>query len=237
MDMPLETPSQVAAGMPAVPVIIPLVGARDEKRENAPGLRSGGDQDTGVLPRFEFPDLPSAAEQPPKAIWPESDCPKAGRAYAELAESICWRLPPGRPMILAFSSPGDGDGKTSLLLSLAPELAKRTAAGVLAVDASFRKPDLTARLAISADRTSPGATRIYATNLWGLSVLPAPRANVGSVGVAVALPLRVRQCNCHPSKARNRRTSKGLGSSVCAKVGRWSLSMRLRWSTSSRRPC
>ena len=69
-------------------------------------------------------------------------------------------------MILAFSSPGDGDGKTSLLLSLAPELAKRTAAGVLAVDASFRKPDLTARLAISADRTSP-ARRGFTRPIYG----------------------------------------------------------------------
>ena len=54
--------------MPAAPVIIPLQGARDERR------RRRRDE----LPRFEFPELPSAGEEPPKAIWPECDSPEDG---------------------------------------------------------------------------------------------------------------------------------------------------------------
>ena len=51
-----------------------------------------------------------------------------------------------RPAVVALTSPGDGDGKTGLLLALAPQLAHRIAGGILVVDANFRKPDLTARL-------------------------------------------------------------------------------------------
>jgi Mrp family chromosome partitioning ATPase len=83
-------------------------------------------------------------------------------------------LAPDVPTILAFSSPGDGDGKTSLLLSLAPELAQRVQRRVLVVDAAFHNPDLTARLAIADGPTPLGAAPIYATNLPGLSVLPVP---------------------------------------------------------------
>jgi Mrp family chromosome partitioning ATPase len=189
MDTPLEMPSQVETGMPAAPVIIPLQGDCPDFRvsENGtvpfgpPGTRdrqqgtSDERQGTDQLPRFEFPELPAPGRQPPPmAIWPVCDCPETARACAELAESMCWRLPPDCATILAFSSPGDGDGKTSLLLSLAPELAKRVERGVLVVDAAFRKPDLTARLAISDDPTPLAAAPIHATNLPGLSVLPAP---------------------------------------------------------------
>ena len=61
----------------------------------------------------------------------------------KLAEAIGRRLPADRPSVLALTSPGDGDGKTRVLTVLAPELARRTPGGVLAVDADFRKADLT----------------------------------------------------------------------------------------------
>ena len=52
--------------------------------------------------------------------------------------------------MVMFTSPGDGDGKTDLLMALAPELAKHTTGSVLVVDANFRKPDLTSRLSLPA---------------------------------------------------------------------------------------
>ena len=83
-----------------------------------------------------------------------ADCRSIARRF--------WRL----------TSPGDGDGKTTLAEILAPELAKRTAGGTLAVDANFRKADLTARLAIPATAAPLGSSLIYPTDLAGLNVLP-----------------------------------------------------------------
>jgi Mrp family chromosome partitioning ATPase len=165
MDSTLGTPNWIESGLPALSAIVPMPAAGDQ-------------------PRFEFPELSrpfeaSPAGTSPKAIWPECDCTETARACADLAEGICWRLPPNRPTILGFTSPGDGDGKTGLLLSLAPELAKLVKGGVLVVDADFRKADLTARLAIPAERTPPDSTPIWPTDVPRLSVLPAVRQEAG----------------------------------------------------------
>jgi polysaccharide biosynthesis transport protein len=159
MDSMLETPNWIEADLPAFC-----------------GL--------SAQPRFEFPELLPLLDEPPaqllpKAIWPECDCTETAEACVGLAQGIRSRLPSNRAAILGFTSPGDGDGKTSLLLSLAPELAKHTAGGVLMVDADFRKPDLASRLDISAGRTPLGSGLICPTNLPGLSVLPASVQQAG----------------------------------------------------------
>jgi Mrp family chromosome partitioning ATPase len=127
--------------------------------------------------RFEFPALPFLGEDlpmpdAPRAIWPEPGGTETVQACGELAQGLRRRLSPKRPAILAFTSPGDGDGKTSLLIHLAPELARHGHGGVLVVDANFHKPDLTSRLTVSAGRKPLGSAVIYPTNLPGLNVLP-----------------------------------------------------------------
>lgn len=106
------------------------------------------------------------------AIWPTCDCTESVQAGVKLAAAVVRRLPVDRPSVLALTSPGDGDGKTSLMAVLAPELAKQTSSSVLAVDADFRKASLTSQLTISAGRTAHGASVIYPTDRAGLSVLP-----------------------------------------------------------------
>ena len=108
-------------------------------------------------------------------IWPKCDCTEAVRAGVKLAKAVCGRLPSDRPSVVALTSPGDGDGKTTLVEILAPELASRTSGGALAVDADFRKSDLTARLAIPATANPVGSSLIYPTDLAGLNVLPMSR--------------------------------------------------------------
>ena len=142
--------------------------------------------------------LPAEAEA---LVWPECHDARTASACAEIGRShatpvvrrgnrdsipVCSL---DRPMVVALTSPGDGDGKTSLLLALAPQLAQRIAGGILVVDANFRKPDLTVRLglpearrggavcaAILGGSPQPEAARppvIYPTNLPRLNVLPA----------------------------------------------------------------
>jgi len=119
-----------------------------------------------------FADAKIGTVPPPQAIWPKCDCTEVVQAGVKLAEAVCCRLPSTRPLVLALTSPGDGDGKTTLAEILAPELAKRTSGGTLAVDADFRKADLTARLVIPSTGVPFGSPLIYPTDMAGLSVLP-----------------------------------------------------------------
>jgi Mrp family chromosome partitioning ATPase len=98
-------------------------------------------------------------------------------ACAEAARNILRHLSLDRTRMVLFTSPDDGDGKTGLLLALAPELAKRAGGSVLVVDANFRNPELTAQLHAPTDGTADQPILIYPTNLPRLSVLPAPAAS------------------------------------------------------------
>ncbi|MBN1394856.1 MAG: hypothetical protein JW959_07525 [Pirellulales bacterium] len=143
------------------PVILPL--RADEARAEG-------------IPRFLIPELPSPSVEPaigaPTAIWPAADSPAIVRASAAAAETIYRRLQPNANSILALTSPGDGDGKTCLTISLAPELAKRVGA-MLVVDADHRKADLSKRLVLTTRAAgSEDAALIYPTNHPGLNVLP-----------------------------------------------------------------
>jgi Mrp family chromosome partitioning ATPase len=150
--------------------------------------------------RFTFPAVPEPPEgapivESPKVVWPECHDTKMASAYAETADRILRRLSDGadnnpfcasdRPTVMAISSPGDGDGKTSLLVGLAPHLAKRMAGGILVVDANFRKPDLTTRLNVSADKTAARPPSIYPTNLPQLNFLPAPALRMTDVDLPI----------------------------------------------------
>lgn len=132
-----------------------------------------------VVERFTFPELSEPrrdvpAPEGPLVTWPECDATETASACADAAQRILRQLSPDRPRLVVFTSPDDGDGKTGVLIALAPELAKRTTGNILAVDANFHKPDLTARLNVPANNAIAQPALIYPTNLPRLSVLPAP---------------------------------------------------------------
>ncbi len=145
-----------------------------ETADEARGAR--GEGRNAAVERFAFPEISPFDDEPaagrsPKAIWPKCDCTETKEACVELAKTLHARLPSDRAWVLAITSPSDGDGKTSLITALAPELAK-TFAGVLAVDADFQQADLTARLSLVSDDSGDDAPLIYPTDFAGLSVAP-----------------------------------------------------------------
>lgn len=71
--------------------------------------------------------------------------------YRELAGNILAQLSPGRPAVLMFTSPGDGEGKTSMVAALAVALAEEVAEEVVLVDVNFRSPALANDFGIWAD--------------------------------------------------------------------------------------
>ena len=150
------------------PVILPL------RADERPASSAAG---RGEAMRFTFPELAEPAVERPKTAttlvqWPIFRRPETARACAETAESIMRRVQPGGSSVVALTSPGDGDGKTTLMLALAPELAK-LAGETLVVDADFYEPDLTSRLMLSNRNTSLGPTSlVYPTDCAELSVLP-----------------------------------------------------------------
>ncbi len=161
------------ASAPAVPVILPL---------SAPANRAANEATRGcgyqAIVRFSFPELTEpnecvAAPAAPTVTWPDCHTAETVCACAKAAGAILGHLSFDRPRMVMFTSPGDGDGKTSLLIALAPELARLAAGSVLAVDANFHKPDLTLRLSASAGNMLAGASLIYPTNLPHLNFLPA----------------------------------------------------------------
>jgi Mrp family chromosome partitioning ATPase len=182
-----------------VPVILPLRtrgqedrGAADEQNAAAvPSAEPAAEASAALRPsyeRFRFPQLPAPLPDVPattavRADWPECSDTETLRACAATAEEMLREWPLSHPTVVGLTSPVDGDGKTSLLLGLAPQLAKQVARSILAVDAHRTKPDLTAQLRLPASPTSARAPLIYPTNLPRLHVLPA------SAGQAKAKPL------------------------------------------------
>jgi Mrp family chromosome partitioning ATPase len=188
MSMTSGTPPRIETGASPAPVILPMGLAKDSAGKASPDCHPRIRQQT-TLESFAFPAaLPRGEEKSsrradksvcslsacPGATWPKCDSTAALQAGATLAEAISRRMSAGHPSVLAITSPGEGDGKTQLTTVLAPEFAKRMPQGVLAVDADFRKADLTSLLALAASRTPGGSPLIYSTDLPGLSVLPRP---------------------------------------------------------------
>jgi protein-tyrosine kinase len=193
MGLMLDALKQVDA---PTPVILPLSRADERGMPNDDGSASAATAGSGQsaqhsafsvqdssIQRFSFPELPEAPAPPaaapalpnaPTVVWPECRNSETASACGATASAILRQLSLERPTVLAFTSPCDGDGKTSLLIDLAPPLARQIAGNVLAVDANFRKPSLTARLGMPAGETAARSVLIYPTNLPRLNVLPAP---------------------------------------------------------------
>jgi Mrp family chromosome partitioning ATPase len=147
------------------------------------------DQRQGPRSRFFFPKLPESwdcrsDEDGLGVVWPECRDAEKNTACAKMADAIVRQLSGGqdepsrawaRHQVVAWTSTGDGDGKTDLLLLLAPRLAERIAGGVLAVDADPSQSDLTKRLDVPRGSNVSRPALIYPTNVDRLSVLPALR--------------------------------------------------------------
>lgn len=73
------------------------------------------------------------------------------RAYLELANTVTGQLAKNREAAILFTSPGDGEGKSSTVMGLAQALARQDSGEVLAVDGNFRRPGLAAWADIEAD--------------------------------------------------------------------------------------
>ena len=177
MSMTPAWSQPMGTNVPMTPVVLPLGNRRDPVGKALPDSGGSGARRMAKAMQFAFPAIPSRHEELPgddlpRAVWPSCDCTEAVQACIRLAKNVRSRLPVGRPSVVGLTSPGDGAGKTTLMATLAPELAKRTPGGVLAVDADFHKADLTSWLAVSEGGGPIGAPQVYATDRVGLSVLP-----------------------------------------------------------------
>jgi Mrp family chromosome partitioning ATPase len=167
MNLTPERPWDADSNMS--PVILPIGATSDSGWETPVVPAASGSLQ---VRKFSFPAIGDASSEYQQCVaWPKYDCTEAVRAGTRLAVTILGRLPSDRPSVIGITSPCDGDGKTTLVEVLAPELAKRCSGGALVVDADFRKSGLTARLTIPV-RKNAATTLIYPTDLAGLNVLP-----------------------------------------------------------------
>lgn len=102
-------------------------------------------------PVEEEPASQATVDEPPPpkllsvvAEWADDKAPASefDPQYTDLADKILARCGADRPQTLLFTSPADGEGKTSTLAPLAVVLADRLREDVVLVDANFCQPDL-----------------------------------------------------------------------------------------------
>jgi len=121
--------------------------------------------------------------EPPPGPVPVGPASADARAYGELADNLLSQLRADHPAAWMFTSPGDGAGKTSLLVSLAPALLERTGGELLLVDANLRKPELAGLLGVQSTRglaevlmgVAPWRDLVRKTVVQRLSVLPGTK--------------------------------------------------------------
>jgi len=126
-------------------------------------------------PGFEFePGRPLA--RPLSPLEEEQKQP-----FRELAQKVLAQRSPGPAGAILFTSPGDGEGTTSTLASLAVVLAETAEVEIAAVDANLQNPALGNRLGIWAGRglvdvlagEADWRELVRRTSVPRLSVLPA----------------------------------------------------------------
>ncbi len=136
------------------------------------------------LPLVELPAGGPAMQSPPsqqkeaaKICWPPRRLSSGN--YQPLATRLLAQDILCEPATLLFTSPADGDGKTEVVIGLAPALAAKAQRAVLVVDADFRRGDLSCRLAAFNDglsglrsARSAMAEVVCPTTITQLSLLP-----------------------------------------------------------------
>ncbi len=113
-------------------------------------------------------------------------------AYLQLAQRIVGQVARMPESAILFTSPGDGEGKTSTVVGLSEALASQESGGVLAVDGNFHRPGLAGLMGVEADRGLGEVLSghvdwretIRKTDRDGLSVLPG---STGFSGDALAV--------------------------------------------------
>lgn len=173
---------------PASPMILPYrskaASSENQAANAASKERAARNEQPAVrhaaVERFTFPALPQLTEpelpaESSTVAWPKCNDAEVARACATTADAIVHQFSLERPRVVLFTSPCDGDGKTSVLVALAPQLARRIEGSILVADANLGKPDLTLRLSLPAADANARSVLIYPTNLPRLSVLPAHR--------------------------------------------------------------
>ncbi len=133
-----------------------------DEAENAASLAGGTCTEAASLPdapQVTRPATPGAVCRPPQRRpaelpaadgqgWPCGPTEEHARAYGHAADNVVAQLTPNRPAVLMFTSPGDAEAKTELLVPLAAALAQRTTGDVLLVDGNLRQPALAGYLGI-----------------------------------------------------------------------------------------
>jgi len=201
MSRMLEALKEIEAKSPRRPTAIEPISPEELRSF---GLGRSARLPAGAPAQAPPPDLPARADDPPAkpiasppGLEPTLGFPvEPGRPlarplsplddeqkppYRELAERVLAQRSSGQLSVILFASPGDGQGTTSTLASLAVVLAETGAMEIAAVDAHLRSPALAKRLGIWAGR---GLVDVLAgeagwrelvrrTSVPRLSVLPA----------------------------------------------------------------
>lgn len=191
---PRETPPVAAPSVKAPPVEKPSVKAPPVERPSVetppvetPSVQTPAEEAPASEKSPEEPQTEAAqAQEKPRLeddVRDRREGPVKGHdpGYRELAANILAGLPPGRPAVLLFTSPGQGEGKTTTLAPLAALLAEQISGGILAVDCNLGRPQLAdqfgvaARLGLRAVLSGavPWQEAVRSTSLEGLRVLPA----------------------------------------------------------------
>ena len=141
------------------------------------------DAPTYDSPTYDAPTYDAPTCKPPPCE-PSIDEPSIDEPaeHGELARNVLKHLSADRGIIMV-TSPGDREGKTSILASLAPALAREVSGEVLAMDADFRAPGLAGRFGVWDDRglvevllgMADWTEVVRKTSLDNLSILPGGR--------------------------------------------------------------
>ncbi len=177
-DEPIRNEAAIEAALARVEVAAALaagVSVRQSSREKQPPAEPEPvADDKTASPR-------DPARSPTPIIhWPLLPTEEHVRAYGELADAILAKSSPEGWGTLMFTSPGDGEGTTGVLVPLAASLVERLGGGLLAVDGNLRTPALANRLGVQSESgladvllgTSSWDRVVRSTVVPGLDVLP-----------------------------------------------------------------
>ena len=197
-----EEVSEAAADCP-LPALLTEIPPIEMRQELPPPIvlarLPAVEEEPTVVQPVELPvETPAETDSAAPAVAPS---PRE-TPYAEAAGRIVSQLPTALGQVLMFTSPGDGQGKTSTLARLAPWLAEKINGDVLVVDANFRNPDMARWLDVAP------ATRLAEVlcgeAVWREAVKPTAHARVSllpggtegygraAIGASIALPRLLR---------------------------------------------
>ena len=146
-----EIVAEIAAGAPTVETVFTEIPESGELLSKVSNVILAEVPSTAEA--IDAGDVPRPAEFQPER-WNLPRClgssGEVDGTYDEMAHNILAQMRPDHPTALMFTSPGDGETKIGLVISLAAALVRRTTCKVLLVDANLRAPSLGAYLGINA---------------------------------------------------------------------------------------